>query len=91
MMNSCNVSSLSQLRGNSETIGQSQSDPMLVQMVDDLRIENSISCTEGCNGRNMVNITKWLFLEIYVYVIESNKVTTNERKNKYGITVFSVN
>ena len=47
MMNSCNVSSLSQLRGNSETIGQSQSDPMLVQMVDDLWIENSISCTDG--------------------------------------------
>ena len=91
MMNWCNVSSLSQLRGYSETIGKSLSDPMLVQMVDDLWIENSISCTEGCNGRNMVNITKWLFLEIYVYVIESNKVTTNERKNKYGITVFSVN
>ena len=90
MMNWCNVSSLSQLRGYSETIGKSLSDPMLVQMVDDLWIENSISCTEGCNGRNMVNITKWLFLEIYVYVIESNKVTTNERKNKYGITVFSV-
>ena len=77
-MNSCNVSSLSQLRVNSETIGQSQSDPMLVQMVDDLWIENSISCTDGYNGRNMFNITKWSFLEIHVYMIESNKVTTNE-------------
>ena len=77
-MNSCNVSSLSQLRGNSETIGQSQSDPMLVQMVDDLWIENSISCTDGYNGRNMFNITKWSFLEIHVYMIESNMVTTNE-------------
>ena len=64
---------------------------MLVQMVDDLWIGNSISCADGCNGRNMVNITKWSFLEIYVFMIESNKVRTNERKNKYDITVFSVN
>ena len=55
-----------------------RSNPMLVQMVDDLWIENSISCTDGYNGRNMFNITKWSFLEIHVYMIESNKVTTNE-------------
>ena len=61
-----------------------------MQKVYNLWVDNSISSTDG-NGRNMVNISKRKFLEVYGREMNHKVVNLECHTTKRGQTVFSAN
>ena len=63
----------------------------MVQTVYNIWIENSISSTDGSNGRNMVNIRKRKYFEVYHSVLEHKDVKIEESTNKRNQSLLSAN
>ena len=73
-----------------DTRGNKELSPDIKTVIFNTWIDCAIASTDGCNGRNMVNIKK-RYLENYKIIINNNNVEVAETKNRRGTTIFSGN
>ena len=62
--------------------GRSKLSPEDTQKVFDMYVENSITSTDGRNGRNMLKISKRRLLEIYGYVVNHDDIKIEEKQSR---------
>ena len=76
-------------RNFKETRGTANSiDDELKQEIFDIWVENSINSTDGCNGRNLVSISKSKYNELF-HNMENKMISVNTVVNKRGRTEIS--
>ena len=69
-------------RGFQDSRGRSRLPPEVVQKVFDVYVENSITSTDGRNGRNMVKIKKRRLLEIYGSILTHDDIKLEEKVSR---------
>ena len=73
-----------------ESRGRRKMAPEVVKKVFDTNVENSISSTDGRNGRNMVKQSRQKFFEVYGQEMEHKDIQL-ETKTKRNRTVYAAN
>ena len=68
-------------RNFTETRGKNELPLEVRQAIYDTWVENSISSTDWCNGRNVINISRHKYFSLY-HDIENKKIVVEKKKIK---------
>ena len=69
-------------RGFEDTRGRSKLSPEVVEKVYATFVDNSVTSTDGRNGRNMVTIRKQRYFKIYDAFLEHSDIKIEEKRGK---------